>query len=174
MTLPFAIPTVPTSRLTLRGPRESDLDAMAAFGASPRSHFVGGPNSRREAWRVLLAGIGHWVLRGYGYWAVDRRADQAFVGRVGVIYPPKTPEPELVWHLFEGYEGQGFAFEAATAARSHAHAEMNLGPLVSFIDPGNAASLALARRMGAVHQGSFVEDGTDLQLWRHPGAQVPA
>lgn len=161
-------PTLHTERLTLRAPRESDLAVMAAFGASPRSAFVGGPYDLHRAWLVLLAGIGHWTLRGCGYWSVDRRADQDFVGRVGVICPSDAPEPELAWLLFDGYEGQGYAFVAASAARDHAPNIIGLPALASFIDPANAPSRALAERMGATCESSFFEQDTLLHLWRHP------
>ena len=95
MNLPFFIPTVVTERLTLRPPRESDLDAMIAFGASPRSHYVGGPFNRLCAWRLLMITIGQWAMRGHGYWSVDRTADAVFLGRVGVIFPIDSLEPEI-------------------------------------------------------------------------------
>lgn len=168
MTLPFPIPVLETERLTLRAPRESDLGAMVAFGASPRSAFVGGPFDRDSAWRILLAGIGHWAVRGYGYWAVDRKEDDAFVGRVGVIFPHGAPEPELAWGLFDGFEGHGYAQEAALAARDHACSAMGLGALASFIEPENTRSIALAKRLGAWFEGVFEEDGKTLQIYRHP------
>jgi RimJ/RimL family protein N-acetyltransferase len=168
MTLPFAIPVVETARLTLREPRESDLEALVAFGAGTRAQFMGGPYDRYGAWRVLIAGIGHWALRGYGFWSVDRKSDGAFIGRVGVIFPPVDAEPELAYHLFEGFEGQGFATEAVLAARAHAYGHMGLGPLVSCIDARNAPSLALARRVGAWFEREMVEDGCTLHVYRHP------
>lgn len=168
MTLAFAIPTIETTRLSLRAPAESDLASMTAFGASPRSGFVGGPYDHWGAWRVLLAGIGHWALRGYGYWSVDLRETGAFIGRVGVIYPNGTPEPELAWGLFDGFEGKGYGTEAVLAARRYADENFGLAPLASFIDPKNAASMRLALRVGAVLEGQMVEDGTTLHTYRHP------
>jgi RimJ/RimL family protein N-acetyltransferase len=168
MSLPFAIPVLETERLTLREPRESDLDAMAAFGASPRNRFVGGMHDRFGAWRALVGGIGHWALKGYGYWSVDRRADGAFIGRVGVIFPPTETEAELAYHLFDGFEGHGYATEAALAARRHCQGVMGMAPLVSFIDAENAPSIAVATRLGAVLESQFPEDDRIIQLYRHP------
>ena len=67
MTLPFHIPTLTTERLTLRPPRATDLAAMLAFNDSPRSAYVGGGRDRQGVWRALLANIGHWALRGFGF-----------------------------------------------------------------------------------------------------------
>jgi RimJ/RimL family protein N-acetyltransferase len=168
MSLPFAIPVLQTDRLTLRAPRESDVAAMETFGKSERNGFVGGPFDAIGAWRSIMAGVGHWAFKGYGYWSVDRNADGALIGRVGVIFPPDAPEPELAYHLFDGFEGQGYATEAVLAARAHAQDVMGMGPLASFIDPDNARSIALARRVGAVAESSFVEDGKTIEIWRHP------
>jgi RimJ/RimL family protein N-acetyltransferase len=174
MSLPFAIPVVETDRLTLREPRESDLPALEAFGQSDRTRFTGGWFDRQGAWRVLAAGIGHWALRGYGFWSVDRRSDRAFIGRVGVIFPPDEPEPELAYHLFAGFDGQGYATEAIRAARAHAYDHFGLGALASFIDAENAPSLAVARRVGARQESDFVEDGRAIRLYRHPAPGVAA
>ena len=78
--MPLAIPVLTTERLTLREPREADFPTMLAFNDSPRTAFVGGPLERRWIWRGLLANIGHWALRGYGFYSVDTR-DGQFVGR---------------------------------------------------------------------------------------------
>lgn len=169
MSLPFAIPVLTTDRLTLRAPRESDAAALEAFGKSERSRFTGGPFDEYGAWRAVMAGVGHWAFKGYGYWSVDRRADGAFVGRAGVIFPPGAAEPELAYHFFDGFEGQGYATEAVLAARAHCQGVMGMPPLASFIDPDNARSIALARRVGAVLEGSFQDEGKTIQVWRHPG-----
>lgn len=173
MSLPFAIPALQTDRLTLRAPRESDMAALEAYGKSPRSRFTGGNFDAFGAWRAVMAGVGHWAFKGYGYWSVDRRADGAFVGRAGVILAPDATEPELAYHFFEGFEGQGYATEAVLAARDHAHNVMGLPALASFVDPENARSIALLRRVGAVYEGSFDEDGKTIQIWRHPKGAAP-
>ena len=111
------IPALTTERLILRGPKESDFETIHAFMGSPRSAFVGGPVLDRFAtWRAFLAVLGHWALRGYGFFTLEHRETGKLVGRVGVVCHETWPEPELGWHLFEGFEGQGYAYEAATAA----------------------------------------------------------
>lgn len=170
MTLPFAIPTLETDRLILREPRESDLEPMAAFGASDRARFVGGPLSRWDTWRALLAGIGHWALRGYGFWSVDLRDSGRMIGRVGVTYHDGWSEPELGWHLYDGAEGKGLAHEAALAARAFARTGFGLGPLISHIAPDNARSIRLAERLGARMERRGVLKGTLIHIYRHPEA----
>ena len=172
MTLPFAIPTLTTERLTLRAPREDDFAAMLAFNDSPRSVHVGGKRDRQWVWRGLLANIGHWALRGYGFYSVDTRAG-AFVGRVGVILHDGWPEPELGWHIYDGHEGRGLAFEAALAVRADYHARISDQPLMSMVVPENQRSIALAERLGArrerVDPGEGKPFDTPFAVYRHPG-----
>ena len=54
MTAPLpSIPTLETERLVLRAPGIGDFEPFAAFYASERSKFVGGPLDREGAWRML-------------------------------------------------------------------------------------------------------------------------
>ncbi|NJM83815.1 MAG: GNAT family N-acetyltransferase [Tabrizicola sp.] len=169
MTLPFAIPVLQTERLTLREPREADFPALLQFNDSPRTAHLGGPQPRRLVWRGFLAVIGHWALRGYGYWSVETR-DGTFIGRVGLGYHDGWPEPELGWHLFDGAEGKGYAFEAAMAARCFAYGQLGMTTLISMIAPENLRSIALARRLGARFEHSDPGVERPFDIYRHPGA----
>jgi RimJ/RimL family protein N-acetyltransferase len=171
--MPLAIPVLTTDRLTLREPREADFPTMLAFNDSPRTAFVGGPLERRWIWRGLLANIGHWALRGYGFYSVDTR-DGQFVGRVGVIYHDGWEEPELAWHLFDGFEGQGYAHEAALAARADYHARITAHPPISYIDVQNTRSEALAKRLGAVIEQTLNDEKGHHHVYRHPAPGASA
>ena len=168
MTAPPAIPVLETRDLILRGYRESDFPAFAAFAASERSRFVGGPQSRHDSWRSFMASIGHWALRGYGMWVIEHRDTGAMAGRVGVILNDGWHEPELGWHIYDGFEGRGFAYQACLAARAHAARHFGLNPLMSYIDAANDRSLRLARRLGCCFERDVEVVGQPCQLWRHP------
>ena len=77
-------------------------------------------------------------------------------------------EPELAWFLFEGFEGKGYAHEAALAARTYATETLNLPPLFSFIEAGNLRSKALAERLGATPERDVDFKGIALTVYRHP------
>jgi RimJ/RimL family protein N-acetyltransferase len=175
MTYAFAlpIPTLTTDRLTLRPPQEADFPAMLAFNDSPRAGFVGGGRDRQWVWRGLLANIGHWALRGYGFYSVDTR-DGAFIGRVGVIYHDGWDEPELAWHLFDGFEGHGYAVEAARAAREDYHARISPQPPISYVDVQNGRSQALAIRLGATIERTLNDDKGHHHVYRHPAPRGAA
>ncbi|MFO1201385.1 MAG: GNAT family N-acetyltransferase [Tabrizicola sp.] len=167
------IPILSTERLIMREPRESDFPAMLAFNESSRSSFVGGGGDRQKVWRALLANIGHWALRGYGFYSVDTKQGD-FIGRVGVIYHDGWDEPELAWHLFDGYEGKGYAYEAALAARADYHSRISAQPPISYIDVTNARSEALAKRLGAVIERTLNDDKGHHHVYRHPAPEARA
>lgn len=164
----FEIPTVETERLILRAPREADLDAVSAFMQSERSHIIGGPMDRVACWKLIAGNIGHWALRGYGFWNIESRANGEMVGACGFIFREGWSEPELGWNLHDGYEGQGIAFEAASAARSYGATHFGLDGVISHIDPKNERSIALATRLGARFEKSGALLGHDIHIYRHP------
>ncbi|MEM8789327.1 MAG: GNAT family N-acetyltransferase [Pseudomonadota bacterium] len=163
------IPTLTTDRLTLRAPRLEDFDAYAAFYADPdATRFIGGPRDTRAAWRSFAADTGHWHLKGFGWWIVA--AAGRVLGSIGLHHPPSQPDLELGWLLFPAAQGQGYATEAASAARAWGRAELRPARLVSYIDAGNAASIRLAERLGAVREAARAAHDPDCFVYRHPGA----
>lgn len=172
------IPVIETERLILREPREADLPSAAGFYASERSAFVGGGpavvgrdgprGADWAAWRGTSSALGHWLLRGYGSWSVELRAKGQVAGRVGFLYPPVWSEPELGWHIYEGFEGLGIAYEAALAARAAGPRLFGLNGVISHIDAANTRSLRLAERLGATFEREDELLGKPCQIWRHP------
>jgi RimJ/RimL family protein N-acetyltransferase len=143
------IPIVQTERLLLRGWRESDLDPLARMMADPEvTRFIGGVQPRSSVWRSIAMFVGLWVLRGYGFWVVERKSDSAFLGRVGLWQPEGWPGIELAWSLDRPYWRNGYATEAAKAALDYGFLNLPVSKLVSLIDPANAPSQRVARRLG--------------------------
>ena len=144
-------PELETDRLRLRQWREDDIESVAAILADEQSaRFLGGICSRDQAWRRMATLVGHWTLRGFGYWAVEVKQTAAFVGGVGLWFPDGWPELELGYWLMPEMQGKGYATEAALAARNYAFEVLEAETIVSYIDPNNEASKRLAERMGAV------------------------
>ena len=162
------IPVLETPHLILREPRISDFEAAAAFAASDRMHFIGGPMDRGEAWRRFAAGAGHWALKGFGMWTVEEKVTAAVVGRIGFHAPEGWPEIELGWAVYDGFEGKGYAYEAAMAARNYAYDVMGLAPMISLIKQENTRSRQLAERMGATVEREGEVLGTPCLIYRHP------
>lgn len=144
------IPTLTTERLTLRAHRLADMEAYARTLASDRARFMTEDRTRGYAWTSFVNDVASWSLHGFGIWAVDLH-DGTHIGQAGVNRPENFPEPELGWMLHDGHEGFGYATEAASAARDWFWDRAAADTLVSYITPGNAASAAVATRLGARH-----------------------
>lgn len=143
--------TLETDRLILRMLTGDDLDAYAAMCADAEvMRFLGEgqPLSRHMAWRHLAAMIGHWHMRGYGFWAVEERATGVFAGRIGCWYPEGWPGLEVGWTLCRPFWGRGYATEGARAALQFAFEHLQQPHMISLIHPENAASIRVAERLG--------------------------
>lgn len=166
------IPVVETARLRLRAPQAADFEAYAETLCSERSRYVGGPFSRREAWRDFATDAGAWLLQGFGAWAIETRAEGVFCGTVILHRPAHYPEREIGWILQAGVEGRGYAEEAARAALRFAADELRWDTLVSYIDPLNTRSIALAERLGARREDDaprpLGESPAECLVFRHP------
>ncbi len=165
-----AIPALSTACLRLRAHTLADLDAHAAICADEevmRYIGVGGPVGRDVAWRQLAFHLGQWALLGYGMWAVELRAERRLIGSVGFLDPEGWPGCELGWTLARNAWGQGYAFEAASAARSFGRDALGISQPISLIRETNARSVQLAQRLGAVNTGPIEFLGGTALVFRH-------
>ena len=148
---PLAIPVLETKRLIMREFRQAtDFEPYAEFYASPAAQYYGGPLDRSGAWRAAAAMMGHWILRGYGAWAVEEKATGDFCGMVGLWYPEGWPEQEITWAMIETKQGRGYAAEAALRAKSYARETLDWDSVFSCIAKNNTPSIKLAEKLGAV------------------------
>lgn len=171
----FTIPTLETDRLILRGPEPRDCGGFIDFFTSGRAAYVGdGPTSIGKAWRTFALELGHWQLRGFGSWAVTLRGSDTALGLVGGWHPVDSPEQEIGWLLWQAAEGKSIAYEAAIAARKYLYERLGWETAVSYIDPENARSIALAKRLGATLDPTAIcKDAGDL-VYRHPAPEALA
>jgi RimJ/RimL family protein N-acetyltransferase len=169
-----ALPVLETGRCLLRAPVLEDAPAWIEIMVPDAEGHLGGPHDADGAFREFAATVGTWLLRGHGLWTVTDHAG-AVLGFVLVGFEPGDAEPELGFLFRAHARGQGYAAEAAAAARDHALGALGLPGLVSYIAPGNAASRRLAERLGARFEGAVAYD-TDpepAEIWRHAPLPVP-
>ncbi|HLI17310.1 MAG TPA: GNAT family N-acetyltransferase [Rhodanobacteraceae bacterium] len=152
--MPSPEPLLQTARLILRVPSRDDFEAWAALGADEvATRHIGGVQSRFATWNRLMATIGSWHVLGFGGFSVIRRSDGRWIGRVGPLHPEGWPGDEIGWTLAREAWGHGYATEAAAAAADWAFANLGWPRIIHCIAPENAASQAVAMRLGSVRQG---------------------
>lgn len=164
-------PTIRTQRLTLRPYRVEDFEAYEAFVGSPRAQYMDGPLDRKTAWAWFCNDTASWAF--YGFGCLMAEVDGRPVGAVGATQGIQFPEPEFGWFIFDAAdEGKGYALEASIALRDWIYENSALETLVSCIDVNNAASIALATRLGAVHDPRAAlpagESAQTTHIYRHP------
>jgi RimJ/RimL family protein N-acetyltransferase len=166
------IPVIETERLRLIAFGERHFEAYASMLADSEStRFVGDgqPLDRMNAWRSMAMLLGHWMLRGYGMWAIERKDTGRFIGRVGLHRPEGWPDLELGWMLMARERRQGFATEGARAALDFAFRKIDAQRVVSLIRIENSASERVSRRLGG-RQATTIDflGGATLVYVYHP------
>jgi RimJ/RimL family protein N-acetyltransferase len=174
-----------TRRLLLR--HWQTEDAAAYFDLYSREEVVRwlGPQPRRalttreeadarlERWRAA----GESLEPPFGLWAVVPLAPAAEPVGTVLLLPLEEDgvaagEVEVGWHLHPEHQGRGLATEAARALLGAAD-EAGVGDVLALTDLDNAASQAVARRLGMADDGPTDRwFGLTLRQFRRPAAAL--
>ncbi|WP_371227612.1 GNAT family N-acetyltransferase [Roseovarius sp. 2305UL8-3] len=170
-------PVLETERFILRAFGPQDMERGVAHLMTERTKYMGGPWSKADAWDHCCGLMGHWAVRGYGLFSICPKGSDEAIGDVGLLMPEGYHEPELGWGVWSPeYEGKSIAYETALVVRDHAYRDHGWSTLVSYIDPDNTRSIALAKRLGCTLDPDAKLP--DLPEWegtltyRHPGPEV--
>jgi RimJ/RimL family protein N-acetyltransferase len=166
----MTVPLIETDRLILRPPVQLDFDGWAEFhGDAEAMRFLGGPMVRAAAWRSMASVAGMWTLLGFGQFSVIEKATGRWIGRAGPWMPEGWPGAEIGWMFLRSTWGNGFASEAAVAAVDWAFETLGWTKVIHVIHPQNAASQAVARRLGSALLGPVKLpapfDGAPAEAW---------
>lgn len=169
-------PRIETERLILRRPEAGDFDAYAAFMADEKSaEFLGGAQSRSEAWRSFAALVGSWTLQEFSLFTVLDKDSGRWLGRVGPWVPEGWPGTEVGWGIVRDAAGRGYATEAAIATIDWAFQTLGWREVIHTIQPGNAPSKAVARKLGSafLREGRLPAplDHLPMEIWGQSRAQ---
>jgi RimJ/RimL family protein N-acetyltransferase len=142
-----------TERLFLRQWRAADYEPFAALNADPRvMEFFPAPLDRSASDATADRCQSRITERGWGFWAVEMRDSQNFIGFVGLNIPiaelPFSPCVEIGWRLAFQSWGQGLATEAAKGALRIGFEVLELPEIVSFTAVQNLRSRAVMERIG--------------------------
>lgn len=162
-------PVIETARLILRPWRGEDVGPNTAMLSDPgTARYItpdGKPVDELNGWRNSAIQSGHWALHGFGLFVVEEKSSGTFAGRVGPWYPPTWPGFEVGWGIAKEFRGKGYALEAARASIDWAFATFEIERIIHCIDPENAASQAVARRLGAEIEGETSLFGHTVDIW---------
>ena len=165
-----------TDRLLLNKHTREDFDDCAKLWSNPVvTRYIGGePLDIEASWAKFLRSVGHWLVMGFGYWAVREKTTGLLVGEVGFghykrpITKAFSDTPEVGWVLNPAFHGQGYATEAVSAILDWGDQHLPSKRTVCLIDPDNAASIRLAQKMGYSEFGrELYHDEINILFERH-------
>lgn len=153
--VPEPPPELTTDRLRLRPLVSDDVDALVPVFTEPAvTRFFAHDVPNRDAVRALVERrLTRPMLPGMGSWVVE--LDGAVAGLVHLWPSGQLPGGlvEMGWLLAPEYWGRGLATEAAGAVLAHGRRGLGLAAVWSLVHRDNAASLAVAERLGMVAVG---------------------
>jgi RimJ/RimL family protein N-acetyltransferase len=142
-----------TERLILREWRDEDRAPFYAMSSDPRVMATLGPLMTRAESDALIDRVrARQVDYGHTVWALERKADAAFLGWCGIVLAPDgipvAGQPEIGWRLAHHAWGQGYAREAAITSLDWAFGVRNMERVWAYTSHGNTRSWGLMERLG--------------------------
>jgi RimJ/RimL family protein N-acetyltransferase len=139
-----------TERLVLRPVMADDHAAVLAHWTQPdvrRFLFDGAALSGVEVAETIEESIGDFAARGFGVWLIELGSAAGLIGTAG-LRPLGSSGLEIFYSLAPGAWGHGYATEAARAVVEYGLGPLGLPEVLAEVDEGNAASVAVVRRLG--------------------------
>jgi ribosomal-protein-alanine N-acetyltransferase len=152
----MTIPTITTSRLTLRAFADADIEPLhRILGDRDVIRYLPttNPPSRDKVQEFIARQLKHWEDHGFGWWAVEPRWKNELIGWSGLQYLPETEEIEVAYLLSKAYWGKGLATEAAKAGLHYGFESIGLETIIALAHLENKASQRVIEKLGM----SFVD-----------------
>ena len=170
-----------TERFWLREFAMEDLEALIALYETPGLAWREGADGKRlpgyveplypiEEEREYQKNYIRCMYRyfGYGMWLVIEEAGGRLIGRVGLENReyPEGVEVELGYLIHPQWQRQGFGTEVCTEVIAYARSVLQCGRINLLTEEGNAASIALAEKLGFVYVGDTSVSGSLTRRYR--------
>lgn len=139
---------ITTERLRLRPLTGADTDWWVRLHADEEVNSYVGAYTRARAAARLRAIEQQWAERGHGLCAVELRSTGETIGRSGLNWWEQFDETEIGWTFARAHWGRGYATEAARSVLAWGFGPLGLQQITAMIHRDNAASGAVARRLG--------------------------
>jgi len=167
-------PLLLTKRLFIRTWQKKDLQAVIEFCSDPDvMKYVSDGHcwSDAECLDFLVHEIRHQRQHGFCRWAVVDQHEGPVIGFCGFV--SRGDSVEMGWRLAAHAWGRGLASEAALAALRYASETLHLAPILATVQPGNRASLRLAKKIGFQETSRCARKGRQLVVLEASGRPQP-
>ena len=156
-----------------RGDSDDLFEAVVSQDSVMRWLATGRADSRSAAEAMCDDHVAHWTRHGYGDFAVRDATTHAFLGRVG-LRNRAGYGVDLGFAVHPRAQGRGIAGEAGRACLDLAFRRLSLPAVFAFVLPGNTASIAVLRRLGAQADGTVQSSGLHCLRYRFDPAATAA
>lgn len=149
-----------TPRLMMREMTADDLPALSVILQDDETMTAyGGAFSDEETEIWLARMLQRYSENGRGLWAVVLRDSGEMIGQCGITIQRILGKfvPEVGYLFNRAHWHNGYAVEAATAARDYAFEHLNAERVYAQIRDTNIASMNVAIRVGMTVRGRFVK-----------------
>lgn len=155
------LPTINTSRLSLRSISAADVDDFYAIYSNPEvmRYWSTPPLADKAAASKLINEIHqgldrHELLK----WGIALRADDALIGSVTLFHLAFTHRrAEIGYALGRTYWGNGYMQETLQAVLNYAFDILKFHRIEADVDPRNTASVRTLERLGFQREGYLRE-----------------
>lgn len=156
-----ALPRLAGRRVTLRGFRQDDADALFALHSDPQAmrYWSFAPwTDRSQVHGYLARGIAARDPERMLCWVITQAGDDTLAGTATLFdINREQGRAEIGYALHPAYWGRGLATEAVGLVLGHAFDTLGLRRVEADIDPRNTASCRLVERHGFVREGLLRE-----------------
>ncbi len=157
----MTLPTLTTSRLTLRQLVEADREAVVKVFSDPEMSrfFAADFSDPASASAMVDRRLTYRGPAGQGHWAIERDGEVIGVAHLRPSSELPGGVPELGYYVASAHAGQGLATEAAQAVLDHGLGVLGLPAIWALVHEHNAASRKVAARLGFLDVGSGIHYG---------------
>ena len=141
-----------TTRQTLHELSLDDASFMLELLNTPGwIQFIGdrGVKTIEEARNYLQNGyLKSYRQHGFGFYLQRLKSNQAKIGICGLIKRDSLSDVDIGFGMLPGYEGKGYALEAAKAVLEYARTNLHIPRIIAITTPDNRRSIRLLEKLG--------------------------
>ena len=159
---------IETERLILRKFTIEDAPFMLELLNTPTwLRFIGDRNvhSVKEAEQYLISGnIKNYSTYGFGFYLVEVKETGEAIGMCGLVKRDSLDDIDIGFAFLPQFIGKGYGFEAASATLRYAQTVLQLNKIIAIVNPENADSIKLIKKIGLQFEKMVQLSFTDIEL----------
>lgn len=129
--------------------------------------FIGDRNVKNKEQAVAYLENGplkSYAQNGFGLYLVERKKDVKPIGMCGIIRRDNLDTPDIGFAFLPAFNGNGYAYEIASATLCHAKEQLRLSKISAITLPENTRSIKLLEKIGMQQVKTFSFSGSEEQL----------